>query len=208
MGEDRKGQTENHELWGRSFTMRTASSSSICTYTLPSLLKSSSVTGVLNYPLATQGLDSFRCFLSFPHNLSFLLDHSNWHSNMSKQLCFKPTSPHHNPMILSTYSSTLCILSLWKRQSPFLFSLPQLSFLSSTHFHWAYMFCLMKCYKYHSHYQLISWADRTVTRHSSEHPSFWKYYSPGLCDARLSHLLSLYTPYHFLLQVLLSWSYF
>ena len=131
MGEDRKGQTENHELWGRYFhNENSLFFQHLYLATLPSfLLKSSSVTGVLNYPLATQGLDSFCCFLSFPHNLSFLLDHSNWHSNTSK-IASVLNQPPHTMILWSSLPTAQLFASCHcgNANQPFLFSLPQLSF--------------------------------------------------------------------------------
>lgn len=131
MGEDRKGQTENHEPWGRSFhNENSLFFQHLYLATLPSfLLKSSSVTGVQPsscYPRTWL----FRAKLSFPHNLSFLLDHSNWHSNMSKLASvLKPTSPHHNPMILPLPTAQLfASCHCGNANQSFLFSLPQLSF--------------------------------------------------------------------------------
>lgn len=85
-------------------------------------------------------------------------------------------------MILSTYRPTLCILSLWKLQSIFPVFTSSTLILFSAHFHWAYMFCLMK-WSLSQSLPSTFWADPIVTWHSSEHPSFLKYYSPGLCDA-------------------------
>ena len=141
---DESWSLPSRDLWGRierdrqkitrceggTLTMRTASSSSICTWrlSLPSCWSPALSLVFWVLPPATQGLDSLRCFLSFPHNLSFLLDRSNWHSNTSKissVVTNLPTPWSYDPLPTAQLSASCH----WGNSNQsFLFSLPQLSF--------------------------------------------------------------------------------